>query len=371
MLPSPTLDIVHVIAPGRFGGAESVVAGLARGLAGRGHRVRVIALHGLDPADRCESFAGLAAAGVELRELRFPARSYLQERRALGGELMGGTSVAHSHGYHADLVTAFAAGDRGRPAVSTAHGFTGRGLKNRIYEWASRRAVRGFGAVIAVSAPLEVTLKKAGIPDDRLHLLPNAFEPVADALPRSAARSALGLPAEGPVVGWIGRLTAEKGPDVFLNAVARFDVPARASIVGEGAMGDELQAWAASHLSPEQVHWHGGLQQASRYFAAFDVVVMSSWTEGTPIVLLEAMSAGVPVVVTNVGGIPDVVGPAEAVLVPPGDPAAIAAGVRRCLIDRAGTEERIRSARARVAERFSIGPWLDRHEAIYRCVSCR
>src|SRR5690606_15843008 len=85
------------------------------------------------------------------------------------------------------------------------------------------------------------------------------------------------------------------------------------------------EASARQDGSGGRVHWHGVVTGAGRYLRAYDVLVISSWTEGTPIVLLEAMAAGVPVVTTAVGGIPDVVSDAEAVLVPPGDVQAMAA----------------------------------------------
>ena len=104
-------------------------------------------------------------------------------------------------------------------------------------------------------------------------------------------------------------------------------------------------------------------------FAAFDVFVLSSRTEGTPIALFEAMAAGVPIVATRVGGVPDVVSPLEAALVPAEDPVALAAEIRAIYRDPATGQRRARAARARLERDFSVAPWLDRYEAIYRLVS--
>ena len=366
--PAKALDVVQVCAPGRFGGLESVVALLARGLAGRGHFVRVVAFHGLAADDHCQTFDGLAAAGVEVIEIRSPPRSYLAERRALAALLAHGSPIAHSHGYHADLVTRFASADASRGAVSTAHGFTGGGLKNRAYEWAGRWAVRGFGGVIAVARPLTALLTESGVARDRIHLVPNAFEATVEPLSRSAAREALGIPGEGVVVGWVGRLTQEKAPDLFVEAIGLVE-GVDASIIGEGPMRASLEEAVRAAGHSGRIRWHGGVANASRTFRAFDVLVLSSRTEGTPIVLLEAMSAGIPVVTTGVGGVPDVVGPAEAVIVPAGDAAAIARGIRLCLDDGPARAARVRAARARVLEHYSIAGWLDRHETIYRGIS--
>jgi glycosyltransferase involved in cell wall biosynthesis len=110
------------------------------------------------------------------------------------------------------------------------------------------------------------------------------------------------------------------------------------------------------------------VRDAGRLFAAFDLFVLSSRTEGTPIVLFEAMGTGVPIVATRVGGVPDVVSPAEAVLVPPDDPLTLAGEIRAVYRNPAGARERARRARERLLRDFSIAPWLGRYEAIYRLV---
>jgi glycosyltransferase involved in cell wall biosynthesis len=83
------------------------------------------------------------------------------------------------------------------------------------------------------------------------------------------------------------------------------------------------------------------------------------------------MAAGVPVVTTAVGGVPDVVSPREAVLVPPDDPAALAAGIRQVLADPEGARTRSAAAGRRLAQQFAADPWLDTYEAIYRGVAGR
>jgi glycosyltransferase involved in cell wall biosynthesis len=104
---------------------------------------------------------------------------------------------------------------------------------------------------------------------------------------------------------------------------------------------------------------------AARLLAAFDVLVLSSRTEGTPMILLEAMAAGVPVVSFAVGGVPNVLSDTTGWLVPPGDLAALQEAVRQALQSEPSAASRAAAARRRVAERFGLEAWLDRVEQIY------
>lgn len=369
---SGSLDVTQITAPAAVGGLEQVVAMLATGLAGRGHRSRVVALHGVDPRERCHAFAGIEAEGVELIELRTPPRRYGRERRRVAEILRAASgTVAHCHGYHADLVGWLAARAARRPVIATVHGYTGGDRKNRVYEWLDGIALRRMDRVVAVARPLADRLARDGVRDSRLVVLVNAWRAAGSPRSRLEARRALGIPEDGLVIGWVGRLSPEKGPDLFLDAVSRLPATYRASVVGDGAMRAGLVARAHRLGLADRVRWHGTVPEAGRLLPAFDVLALSSRTEGTPIVLLEAMAAGVPVVATAVGGVPDVVPAGEAWLVPPGNPAALAAAILECGEREPEARARLAAARSRVAEAYAPGPWLDRYEAIYRSVACR
>jgi len=364
--------IVHVVAPAEFGGLERVVQMLGGGLRGLGHEVHVAAV--LPAAATGDPFlAPLSGAGVYTHRIVVPARAYRRERAAIAALCRAvRPDAVHTHGYRPDVVDAGVARHLRIPVVTTAHGFTGGPLRNRVYEYLQRRAFRRFDAVVAVSRVLAADLTRARVPQSRIHTVPNAWRRRAPALDRATARRLLGLPPEGFVVGWVGRLSGEKGPDILLDALPHLnDVPLMVSVMGTGVQQLLLQRRARELGVADRVRWHGIVPDADRVFAAFDVCVLSSRTEGTPMVLFEAIAAGVPVVATDVGGVPDVVSREEAVVVRPGDPAALAAGIRDVYEHTAAAARRAQEARVRLEREFDVGPWLDRYVDIYRLITRR
>jgi glycosyltransferase involved in cell wall biosynthesis len=252
------------------------------------------------------------------------------------------------------------------PIVTTVHGFTGGGWKNRSYEQLQRFAFRRFDAVVAVSQLQATQLRSVGVPAQRLHVVPNALAAHSAPLSRADSRQALHLPAEGLLAGWVGRVSREKGIDVFIDALASLtNHQLHAAILGDGPERT-IQSARAESIAPSRFRWLGSVPDAARYFAAFDLFVLSSRTEGLPMVMLEAMAAGIPIVATNVGGIPDLLSPQEALLVPPEDPTALAAAMRATLDDGEAAAVRARAARLRQQSEFDVGPWSARYESIYR-----
>jgi len=362
--------ILQIVAPGEFGGLERVVQALIRGLGRRGHAIHVAAV--VDRGRREYPFLGRArASGAELHVVDVPARAYLRERAATAALCRRvRPDVVHTHGYRPDIVDAGAAQRCGVPVVTTVHGFTGGGWKNRLYEWLQRRALRQFDTVVAVSRPLADLLARGGVSPDRLALVPNAWEESDVGLTRTAARQALSIGDDRSLIGWVGRLSREKGADVFVEAQAHLtDLPVVASVIGDGPERVALRERATDLGLGTRLAWHGPVLDAGRLFRAFDVFVLSSRTEGTPMVLFEAMAAGVPIVAARVGGVPDVLSDAEALLIPPQDPIALARAIRAVLVDRSGARARAAAAQVRLARDFAPGPWLARYEAVYNRVA--
>jgi glycosyltransferase involved in cell wall biosynthesis len=273
----------------------------------------------------------------------------------------------HTHGYRCDVADSGIARRFGIPTVTTVHGFTGGGPKNRFYEWLQRWAFRRFEAVVAVSRAQFEELVGWGIPQERLSLLPNAWSKTGSIASREEAKRRLRMDAGGFKLGWVGRLSHEKGLDVLLRALAQLsDVPSELSVLGVGREEAELRGVVRDLGLGDRVRWLGNVPEAGRLFKAFDLFVLSSRTEGVPMVLFEAMAAETPIIATRVGGVPDVVSEREALLVSSENPTALASAIRAVHADREVAATRAAAARQRLDEEFAVDPWLERYEDLYR-----
>ena len=363
-----SLRIVHACAPADVGGLERVVQGLACGQARRGHDVTVVAIVS-ESSRAVPLFAPMADAGVRTVALEFSGRAYLRERAAMRALLRERQpQVLHTHGYRTDLLHGGLARRLGVATATTLHGSSRMGGLSHLVEWWQGSALRRFDAVVAVSRPLVDELHGRGVHPERVHFVPNAWVPAAEPLERVAARKELGARDDGvPVVGWAGRLIPIKGADVFIRALAAVrDREWRASIIGEGPERGALEALAAELGLAERVRFHGAIHGAARVFAAFDLFVLSSRSEGTPMVLLEAIAAGLPVVASSVGGIPDIVQDGrDAWLVPPEQPTSLARAITSALASPDEAARRATAARARVTAEFDAERWIDAHERLY------
>lgn len=363
------MRILHVFEIGVVGGLFRVVEALSSAQCEAGLNPTVLAVAESDAAAAHPILANLREHGVAVEILRLErSRAYLRERRSVVAAARRlDVDIVHSHGYRADVVGATGARAAGFPTVATLHGFIGGGLRNQLYERLQRWAVRGGDAVVAVSRAMKDTLLTRGFPSDLVHVVPNALAPNGQVLERAAAREQLDVGDEFRV-GWVGRVGVEKGPDVLIAALRLMDsddLPA-VSIIGDGRMRAEL----AKH-SPGTVRWHGIVHGADMLFRAFDVFVLSSRTEGTPMVLLEAMRAGIPIVATRVGGVPDVLTEKEATLVPPENPAAMADAIRRIRAEPDLARSKAEAAQRRLEEHYTARGWVDSYQKVYRCAIAR
>jgi len=357
--------VAHIIAPAPIGGAEAVVRALSKATLRSGREVWIVAL--LDGGGDHPFVVQARADGTPVIEVRCGRRRYLSEARRVGDALRElAVELVHTHVYHADLVGYLAARRARLPVVATLHGYAGGDPRNRLYEWLDRKLLARFDAVLCVSEAQREQMRRSGCAPERLAVVPNGHAS-GSLLPRAEARARLGLAATQVAFGWIGRLSFEKGPDLFVEALARLGPGGGLGVViGEGAERRRVEARArALGLGEHRLRFAGFRGDAPSLLAAFDALVISSRTEGLPVVLLEAIAAGTPVVAFAVGGIPDVLGTASGWLAPAGDVDGLARALRSLLEDPREAQKRACEAKRLLASRFGVERWLEQVDGVY------
>src|SRR5258705_1108086 len=223
-----------VAAPGAVGGLETVLQSLATGQRACGHRVLVALV--IEPKQKLNGLLRpFRRADVDLRVLRVPARAYGRERRLIRDLCLEfQPDVVHTHGCRSDVIDSGVARALGVPTVTTVHGSSKLGGITRLYEWLEFALFRRFAAVVAVSRPLVGSLRRFGVPSDRIHVIPTGWNGRVPQSDRISPRRALGLPPDRLVIGLVGRLLPVKGADIFLEALSQLsNVDISDSIVGD------------------------------------------------------------------------------------------------------------------------------------------
>lgn len=358
--------VVHVIAPQDVGGAESVVRALAKARNATGAETAVAAL--VPPGSRHPFVEELEAEGIPVRAVQAVPRRYFSHMRELSLALDAlGAQIVHTHIYHADVIGWLAA--RGRlPLVSTVHGITGRGVKNALFIQLDLAVLRRFHAVVCVSKALEHRLQSAGVPAERLYRIHNASisQPLVS---RREARESLGLPQERPCIGFVGRLSHEKGPDVFVDALAGLGDDLVGGLIGDGPERSSVEERATELGISERVLLLGARPRAAELLTAFDVIVLSSRSEASPMIVFEALAAGIPLVAFDVGDVSAVLDHEVGWLVSAGDRGGLGKAIAEVLSDPDSAAAKARVGQERVAARFGAEAWIARLEEVYsRCV---
>jgi glycosyltransferase involved in cell wall biosynthesis len=237
---------------------------------------------------------------------------------------------------------------------------------------AFHHAIEEVDRLIAVSEGVRRTYQRIGVPPERLVTVPNGVAPRADALSRQEARRVLGLGPDQPVVLTVGRLTHMKGQWHLIDAVP--DLAARfpgltVVFLGDGPLREALEKRAAALGVSGNVCFGGHRGDARRLLAAADLFALPSRHEGMPLVALEAMEAGVPVVATRVIGSTEVVDDGvTGALVRPGDAAALATAAARLLADPVLARRQGAAGRRRYEERFTRDRMAAETTAVYDSV---
>ncbi|MEW5804348.1 MAG: glycosyltransferase [bacterium] len=285
--------------------------------------------------------------------------------------------LLHTHGYRSDILGLICARAARIPVVTTLHGWTAMDWKVRRYEDVQRWGLPFFSAIIAVSEEIKDRLiRQRGIDPGKITVLQNAVslpheaDGWAQPADRGQIRRQFDCDPDAPVIGFVGRLSPEKNPADLLRAtslLARRIPNMLCWIVGEGPERSALENQAMSLGITQRVRFLGFQAQISRIYKALDVLAITSSTEGTPMALLEAMSWGIPVVSTRVGGIGALLEHGvDGFLVNPGDTAGLVRSLERVLSDPELAHEMGKTAREKVRVEFAMAGWIQKIRKVYR-----
>jgi glycosyltransferase involved in cell wall biosynthesis len=361
-LDVPQSSIVHVLSSYGVGGQERVALDLAIGQLARGHRVAVISLAPGPDGAMANEFreAGVIVERVEKRGGLDPT---LVPRLALAFRKLR-ADVVHTHNPLPLIYGAPAARLVGARAIHTKHG---KNPGTRGLLMLRRAAARLTHAFVAVS---ETTAEQARQQRDArvVHVIPNGIRLeryAPDQTARREIREQLGL-GDAWVVGTVGRVDDNKHQVMLVRALApMLGKDLRLVIVGDGPARAVIEAEIQSLPDPSTVIMTGRRMDVPRVVHAFDVFALSSILEGLPLVVPEAMAAGLPIVTTSVGGLPDVVDEGHTGLLVPVDEASMRHALLRLANDHALAKKMGANGREVALARFSSDTMVEAYLKLY------
>ena len=361
------MKVAHVLSSLHVGGGERLTLDLASAEAELGHRIVIVSLEQPPDGRLAGAFAerGIEVERVAKRPgfdatLVFRLASLLRRRRV---------DVAHLHNRLALIYGAAAGRLAGAAVVATRHGPGAGTPKGR---WMLRGANRLLHAYVAVSPEIGLLERERGhCPPEKISVIENGIDLAQFENPgerRLGARKALGIPADAWVAGSLGRFAVEKDYPLLVRAAAPLLGPgSRLVIVGDGAEMPAVKAEVAARAVAPFVCLPGMRDDVPDLLAALDVFVLSSRMEGLPLVALEAMASGLPVVATAVGGLPKLIADGETgFLVPSGDEAALRDRLAALRNDPATARAVGERGRVRARRDYSRDRMVQRYLDLYR-----
>jgi glycosyltransferase involved in cell wall biosynthesis len=317
-----------------------------------------------------DALARLSDAGVRFLPLRrtrkVQAAPWLRLARFLRRERV---DVLHSHKFGSNVAGSIVARAAGVPVV-LAHEHTwsyeGKPWRRVLDREVVSRAADRFIAVSRQDQRRMIDVEH--VKPDRTMFVPIGIVP-REARNGRDARAELGIPAHAPTIGVVGLMRRQKALDVLLRAAARVRSrwpELQVLLVGDGPERASLEALSSELGLESNAHFLGLRSDVPDILRALDIAVSSSSFEGSPAALLEAMEAGLPVVATSVGGIPDMIDSGvHGLLVEPGDAAALGDAIDALLRDPERAREMGRRGPARPRAEFDLGVMIGRFEALY------
>jgi glycosyltransferase involved in cell wall biosynthesis len=357
-----SLRILLVVDSLEVGGAERHVADLATALQAAGHLAVVACAAGGPLADelRAENIPVRVLTGRNVKR-RVGLNFAWKLRRLLRKEEF---DLIHAHLYAAGIASTLATVHTACARVVTVHS---EGVwQGRVARTISGRVYRAADAVVAVSDPIAVQLRlRHRVELQRTVVIPNGlYRPIPSQYQPDRASSRRGL-----VIGVVSRLCRDKGVDVLLEAMVwvRCRHPdVRTVVVGDGPDRESLQQRARELGLRGRITFLGCVPAARSLLSSLDLLVVPSRTEGSPLIVLEAMNAGVPVIASRVGGIPHQIRHGvDGLLVPAENPRALADAIDRLIRNPSLTSALATAGKRRVTASFSYQDMLDGISRVY------
>jgi len=374
--PQNRLRVAYVVHTFEMAGLERCIARLVNHLDDSRFRAIIVCL------DRnSDAAAWLTRDDIPIVELhKRRGNDPLAIRRLAGTLRKYEVDIVHSHNWGTLLETALARRWARVPVhVHTEHGLAFgdqiiSGWRRRLRRQAARWALRRVDAVVAVAEQVQRRLTaRFGYPAENVRVITNGVDPLPNGreqVQRGRVRKELGIPAWALVVGSVGRLVPVKDFATAIDAVARLvrqDIDAHLLLVGDGPQRNSLAAEAeAAEITP-RVHFAGRQADVVPFLAAMDVYVNSSLSEGMNLSILEAMAAGLPLVVTDVGQSASLVGGegAGGLVVPPQAPDRLAGALEELLDNPDMRRQFGRRARQEFQRHYSTQRMVDQYQILY------
>ena len=283
--------------------------------------------------------------------------------------------ILHTHGYFADIIGIPVSKLLGLSHISTCHGFISNNTKLAMYNMLDRFVLRFCDRIIVVSEGIKDELIKGGIRKSRITVIQNAIEnrenydPSLFSAHRKKMRRLLNIGDSEFLVGYVGRLSEEKGLRYLIEAregIGPNGKPFKIVLIGEGPYRKGLEDLAKRKGLEMEVIFAGFHLDVEEWFAALDIFVLPSLTEGTPMSLLEAMSFGCPVIAARVGGVAKVIEDGvNGVLIGPGDSRMLAEKIEMFLNDPFMRRELGERAARLIEKDYNVHDWCRRIETEY------
>jgi len=280
--------------------------------------------------------------------------------------------ILHSHEYKSDIIAWLVSRFYDIPIVTTAHGWIINGLKSRVYIGMGKRVLRYFDKVIAVSPKIYDELISVKVPKDHIQLIFNAIVTenyTPGAFEKNVLRKRYGLPDDAFLFGNIGRLSPEKGQMEFIQGAYRIaaEFPnCYFFLIGDGQNHANLENLVNQIGLQGRVFFTGHFHDVRPVFQDLDAVGLTSYTEGFPNVLLEALCMDKPIFATDVGGVNEIVIPRQTgLLIPPHDQSAVEESMRFILQNPEACREQVSKGRALIEERYTFAQRVAKVEELY------